>query len=117
MVNYEKISGIIEHSKFHLISYIAKNSNFSFPAIYLIYGPLLNLQYIGQTNCLHSRMEEHLCNIGYGNLCSKVKRRPQMSQRIEQYRVKYIKIENFRERCFSEACLLGIYEPPLNFTR
>ena len=77
----------------------------------------MKLLYIGQTNSLQSRMQEHLIGISRGNFCNKIKRRPNMSQKIEEYKVKYIKIENYRERCFFECELIGVYRPELNFTR
>ncbi|MBI1664056.1 MAG: GIY-YIG nuclease family protein [Nitrosopumilus sp.] len=118
MVHWSRIQKIIEKSRSHKISHIVNNNNFDFAGVYLIYDPKMNLQYIGHTNSIKKRCEEHMLNIGTGNLCSKIKRRPTASQKIESYRVKYITIEdNYRERCFTECQLLAVYRPPLNFIR
>ncbi len=118
MTDYNRMSKIIEKTKFHTLKYVAKNDRFDFPGVYLIYSTNGdNLLYIGNTNSLKSRMEEHMMGIGTGNFCSKIKRRPELSQNIGNYKLRYIRIDNFRERHFSECCLIGVYEPPLNFTR
>ncbi len=117
MVSWYRILKIIENSRYHLISYIANNENFDFGGVYLIYDPKKQLQYIGRTNSLHKRCQEHLHGIATGNLSSKIKRRPKLSQKIEWYRVKYIAVNDYRERCFTECNLLSVYKPPLNFTR
>ena len=117
LADYDKMIQIIQHSKSHSLSYVADNENFDFAAVYLIYDPTERLQYIGHTGSLHKRMQEHVYGIGAGNLCSKIKRRRTISQEVREYKVKYIKFDDYRERCFSECELLGAYRPPLNFTR
>jgi len=117
LISWDRIQKIIEFSKPHLISYVANRETFSIPAVYLIHDTSKQLQYIGHTNSLQHRCQEHLLGIGAGNLCSKVKRRPTLPQKVEWYRIKYIKIPDYRDRCFTECMLLGSYRPPLNFTR
>ena len=117
MVNYNKMRSIIEKTKFHTLNYVARNNRFNFPAVYLIYSTDDLLLYIGNTNSLKSRMEEHLHGIGTNNFCSKIKRRSELSQDIGKYKLKYIRVDDFRERHFNECCLLAVYEPPLNFRR
>lgn len=118
MVNYDRMSLIIQKTKFHTLNYIAKNKKFDFPAVYLIYSPNTHdLFYIGNTNSLKGRIEEHMFGIGNGNLCSKIKRRSGIPQNISDFKLKYIRIDDYRERQFSECMLLGTYTPMLNFTR
>lgn len=118
MVSYTRMRLIIEHSRFHTLRYVASNVRFDFPAVYLIYSSGGgHLFYIGNTNSLKSRTEEHMLGIGRGNFCNKIKRRPELSQNIGSYKIKYIRIDDYRERHFSECELLGVYRPPLNFTR
>ncbi len=118
MVDYTRMRSIIDKTKFHTLSHVAKNDRFDFPAVYLIYSTNgNNLFYIGNTNSLKGRIEEHMIGIGTGCFCSKIKRRSELSQNIHNYKLKYIRIDDYRERHFSECLLLGVYEPPLNFTR
>lgn len=118
MVNYTRMRLIIQETGFHPLDHVAKNVRFDFPAVYLIYSPdKSKLCYIGTTNSLNGRIEEHMIGIGTDNLCNKIKRRSGMSQDIHDYKLKYIRINNYRDRRFSECMLLGVYEPPLNFTR
>lgn len=117
MVDYNRMRMIIEKTKFHTLNYVAKNTRFEFPAVYLIYSVDERLLYIGNTNSLKNRMEEHLHGIGRNNFCSKIKRRPEMLQDIGKYKIKYIRVDDFRERNFNECCLLAVYEPSLNFRR
>lgn len=118
MINYDRMRLIIQKTRFHTLNHVAKNERFDFPAVYLIYSPnRCDLFYIGATNSLKSRIEEHVFGIGIGNLCSKIKRRSEMPQDVSDYKLKYIRIDDYRERQFSECLLLGTYAPMLNFTR
>ena len=118
MVDYNRLQRVITHSRFHKLDYIIHRMNFDFSAVYLIYDPKGNeVIYIGETNSLYSRITEHVKGLGRYSLVLKIKRRPEMSQKIEDYKIKYITVEDFRERKFSENLLLGIYKPMLNYTR
>lgn len=119
MVNYIRLQKVIANSKAHKISYITSNNRFDFPVVYLIYTPNSDSKpvYIGETNSFYSRMQEHLMGIGLYNIHNKIKRRSKLPQKIESYMVRYIRIDDTRERRFSECVLLGVYEPQLNFVR
>ena len=117
-----KLYGLLEFVR-HLLNGVcclwkSNRMNFDFSAVYLIYDPKGNeVIYIGETNSLYSRITEHVKGLGRYSLVLKIKRRPEMSQKIEDYKIKYITVEDFRERKFSENLLLGIYKPKLNYTR
>ena len=109
---------VIEHSRFHKLDYITHRIGFDFSAVYLIYDPHgRDVIYIGETNSLYNRITEHVKGIGRYSLILKIRRRPELPQKISEYKIKYIVVDDFRERKFSENLLLGIYKPMLNYTR
>ena len=118
MVSYNRMQRVIQHSRFHKLGYIASRMNFDFSAVYLIYEPRNHeVIYIGETNSLYNRISEHIHGKGRYSLILKIRTRPEMPQNIREYSIKYISVDGFRERKFSENVLLGVYEPMLNYTR
>ena len=115
MTDYKRMQKVIEKTRFHLLSYVASRPTFDFPAVYLIYNPSKNVVYIGQTKTLYERANEHLKGNDRYAVSRKIKRFPKMSQKIEKYYIKYIRIDDYRERCFSECILLGVHQPILNY--
>ena len=118
MVDYNRLQRVIGHSGFHKLGYIASRVTFDFSAVYLIYEPRKHdVIYIGETNSLYNRITEHIKGIGRYSLLLKIRRRHEMPQNLKEYSIKYIVVDDFRERKFNENVLLGVYEPMLNYTR
>ena len=118
MINYSRMQRVIEHSRAHKLGYISHRVGFDLSAVYLIYHPKTHeVIYIGETNSLYNRVNEHIKGIGRSSLRLKVRKRPELPQLILEYGIKYIAVDDYRERKFSEDILLGIYRPMLNYTR
>ncbi len=114
LVEYTRIQKIIESSRSHKIHYISKNPNFDFPAVYLISNS--RVIYVGETNSLYHRMGEHQHGIGRYSLLPKLEKYG-LSVDMSAYHVQYIKVEEYRERKFTEDMLKSMYRPYLNYRR
>lgn len=115
LVTYTRIQKIIESSRSHKIGYISGNPNFDFPAVYLV-SDSQSIIYVGETNSLYHRMGEHEHGIGTYSLLRKI-RKYGLSSDVARCRIKYIKVEDFRDRKFTEDLLKWMYKPVLNYQR
>jgi len=115
LVSYARIQKTIESSRPHTIGYVSGNPNFDFPAVYLVSDSKSTI-YVGETNSLYHRMGEHKDGVGNYSLLRKM-RKYGLSPDVSGCRIKYTKVEDFRERKFTEDLLKWMYRPVLNYRR
>ena len=98
------------------IGQILKNKEkFDSPAVYAISKPnTKDVVYVGRTKNLTLRIVDHKNTDTKSDLRMMIKGKEGYPQDIVDYCVRYIKIENSRERMFFENFVIGVLEPKLN---
>ena len=92
-------------------------NNFNFPAVYVISKPDSQIViYAGRTKSLPlwRRIYDHKTITGTTSDLNMMIKKKDYSQKIEEYGVRYLKIEDTRERMFFESFIIAVLQPELN---
>ncbi len=100
------------------LDYLIKNKDsFNFPAVYVFSKPNFKKAiYVGRTKTLplRRRMIDHKKTNGNSDLNMMIKGKASYSKKIGEYKLRYLKIEDSKERMFFESFAIALLQPELN---
>jgi hypothetical protein len=99
------------------ISDVLKSKDkFNFAAVYVIFSPTMELIYIGRTltQTVRKRMRDHVGKSESSDLKRMIKNRVGYDQDASKYFIRYLEIENHRDRMRFESFIIAIHNPILN---
>ena len=113
----EKLQNLLDSHSTKLGDLLKNKENFDFPAVYVFYKPKSEeVVYVGRTKTknINGRMKDHKGTNGSSDMNIMIKGRAGFPQEVEEYIIKFLRIENKRERMFFENFVISILKPELN---
>ena len=106
-------------SKQLLLVNVATNTTLAqVPGVYIILTSLdSQIVYAGKTNAqnyISRRMKDHRNGNSGSDLPIMIRKYPDLPQDVTEYDIKFIEIQDLRERCFFEQFVIGVLKPKLN---